>query len=87
MSDSNVPQQVKELLVCSVDEAFADAEISQKRWEQWEIKNRLTPVAIQLPEAEYKILEDLAIQQQTTAPELIQSLVHSVLSTLIRSAK
>ena len=42
-------------------------------------KNQLRSVRIQLPEAEYRVLEDLAEKQTKTTPQLIQALLDSIL--------
>ena len=87
MSHSIAPHEPKEVLVDSVDEVFDEAETSQKRWQEWERKNQLRSVRIQLPEAEYRVLEDLAKKQTKTTPQLIQALLDSILSTLMPSSQ
>ena len=70
MSHSIAPHEPKELLV-SVDEVFEEAEASQKRWQEWEREHQLKSVRIQLSEAKYQVLEDLAKEQNRdcTFPE------------------
>ncbi|MBI1930326.1 hypothetical protein HYR99_39505 [Candidatus Poribacteria bacterium] len=85
MSHSIAPHEPKELLVDSVDEVFAEAEASQKRWQEWEREHQLKSVRIQLSEAKYQVLEDLAKEQTKTTPQLIQALLDSILSTLMPS--
>jgi len=63
MSHSIAPHEPKELLVDSVDEVFEEAEASQKRWQEWEREHQLKSVRIQLSEAKYQVLEDLAKEQ------------------------
>ena len=65
-----------------MDEAFAEAEASQQRWEQWEKQNQLRSSRVQLPEMDYATLERLAAQQGKTPAQLLQNLVHGVMSTL-----
>lgn len=87
MSHSITPHEPEALLVDSVDEAFEEADGSQERWQEWERKHQFRSVLIHLPEAEYRVLEDLAAQQEKTTPQLIQALLDSVLSTLTPSSQ
>jgi len=54
----------EEELLSSAEEAFQDAEESQKRWEVWEQKHRIKSVRIEVPQAEYAVLQDLALPKQ-----------------------
>ncbi len=67
----------------SVEEAFKDADDSEKRWREWEHSYALKTISIKLPESDYKVLENLAREQHKTAPQLVQALVHNVLSTFL----
>jgi hypothetical protein len=87
MSGPITPHEPEELLVSSIDEAFQEAEASQKRWQEWERRHQLKSVRIELPEAEYTVLEHLAERQAKTTPQLIQALLDSVLSTLMPSSQ
>lgn len=87
MTKPSKQPEAKELLLASVDEAFADAGESEKRWQEWEKEQRLTSISIQLPEQEYQILQRLAVEQKKSAPQLVQSLVHNVLSALLISRR
>ena len=87
MSHSIAPHEPKERLVDSVDEVFEEAEASQKRWQEWEREHQLKSVRIQLSEAKYQVLEDLAKEQTKTTPQLIQALLDSILSTLMPSSQ
>lgn len=82
MKNKITPHEPGEPLLASADEAIAEGETSQKRWEQWEKQNQLRSVCIQLPENEYITLEKLAIQQGKTTSQVIQNLVHGVMATL-----
>lgn len=82
MKDKIPPHEPGEPLLSSVDEAFEDAEMSQKRWEQWELDRQLRSVRIQLPESEYAKLEKIANRQGKTTSQIIQNLVHGVMATL-----
>jgi hypothetical protein len=76
----------QELIVSSIDEVFQEADASQQRWQEWGQKHQLKSVRIHVPESEYLVLERLAQRQAKTAPQLIQALVDSVLSTLLPSS-
>ncbi len=82
MNHKITPHEPEEMLVSSVDEIFQEVETSQRRWEEWAQKNRIKSVRIEVPEANYTILEDLAQRQGKTVPQIIQALLNSVLFTL-----
>ena len=69
MTSPITPHEPNELIVSSVDEAFADAEASEKRWQEWQSKHQLKPVSILLPEGEYTALANLATKQKKAAPQ------------------
>ena len=83
MNPKITPHEPEEKLVSSVEEAFRDAEESEKRWQEWERKHQQKFVSIGLPLSEYSILEDLAQQQGKTVPQVIQALLDGVLSALM----
>lgn len=76
----------EEALIASIDEVFQEADASQRRWREWEQHHQLKSVRIHVPEDEYQVLERLAQRQAKTAPQLIQALVDSVVSTLLPSS-
>lgn len=80
------PHEPEEDLL-SAEDALQDAEESEKRWHEWEMKHLLKPVLIELSQNEYLVLENLAQPQGKTVPQLIQSLLKNILSTLIPSAQ
>lgn len=82
MKEKIPPHEPGEPLLSSVDDAFAEAEASQQRWELWEKQNQLRSLRVQLPEVDYTTLEKLAAQQGKTTAQLIQNLVHGVMVTL-----
>jgi hypothetical protein len=73
----------QEELLSSVDEAFQDAEESQKRWEAWEQKHQIKSVRIEVPQAEYAVLQDLARQQGKTVAQFIQAILVGALPALM----
>lgn len=87
MSHQITPHEPGEALVSSVDEVFQDADASQKRWQQWAQNHQMKAVRIEVPEAEYAMLEDLAQRQGKTVPQIIQALLDGILSTLVPSSQ
>lgn len=87
MNHKITPHEPEEMLVSSVDEAFQDAEASQKRWQEWERQHQLKSVRIEVPEMEYTVLEDLARRQGKTVPQIIQALLNGIMSTLVPSSQ
>ena len=83
MNPRITPHEPKEELVSSVEEAFRDAEESERHWQEWERKHQRKFVSIGLPQNEYNILEELARQQSKTVPQVIQALLDGVLSALM----
>jgi hypothetical protein len=87
MNHQITPHEPEEALVSSVDEAFQDADASQRRWQEWEQKHSMKAVRIEVPEMEYTILEDLARRQGKTVPQIIQALLNGIMSTLAPSSQ
>jgi len=83
MSRNIAPHEPNEALVSSMDEIFQDAEASQKRWQEWEQGHLVKSIRIEVPEAEYSVLANLAQRQGKTVPQIIQALLEGILSTLI----
>lgn len=87
MSHNITPHEPEETLVSSVDEIFQEAEASQQRWQEWERQHQIKSVRIEVPEANYTVLVDLAQRQGKTVPQIIQALLNSVLTTLVPSSQ
>lgn len=83
MNHKITPHEPEEELLSSADEAFQDAEESQKRWEVWEQKHQMKSVRIEVPQVEYSLLQDLARQQGKTVAQFIQAILISALPALI----
>ena len=83
MNNKITAHEPDELLASSVDEAFQEAEESKKLWQEWERVHQIKTVRIEVPQAEYNVLETLALQQGKTVAQLIQTLLDSKLATLI----
>lgn len=83
MNNKITAHEPDELLASSVEEAFQEAEESKKLWQEWERVHQIKTVRIEVPQAEYNVLETLALQQGKTVAQLIQTLLDSILSTLI----
>jgi len=76
-----------EELLLSGEDALKDAEESEKRWQEWEQKNQLRSIRIDLPKNEYDALEDFAKKQDKTVSQVVQALLDGVLSALMPYAK
>ncbi len=87
MKNKITAHEPDELLASSVDEAFQEAEESEKLWQEWERVHQIKTVRIAVPQAEYTVLETLALQQGKTVAQLVQTLLDSILSTLIPSSQ
>ena len=83
MNHKITAHEPEEELLSSAEEAFQDAEESQKRWEVWEQKHQIKSVRIEVPQAEYAVLQDLARQQGKTVPQFIQAILVSALPALM----
>jgi hypothetical protein len=83
MNHKITPHEPTEELLSSVEEAFQDAEASQKRWEVWEQKHQMKAVRIEVPHGEYSRLQDLAQQQGKTVAQFIQAMLMNTLPALI----
>ncbi|MEK7726824.1 MAG: hypothetical protein AAB354_00355 [candidate division KSB1 bacterium] len=79
------PHEPEEYLLSSVDEIFEEAMTSDKYWQRQE-KKRMKSVQIEMPEAAYWALADVAQQQGKTAAQVAQTLMNGILSTLLPSA-
>jgi hypothetical protein len=77
------PHEPEEALLYSVDEAFRDAEESQKRWEAWEQGHQIKSVRLEVPQAEYNVLQNLAQRQGKTVAQFIQAILASALPALM----
>jgi len=83
MNPKITPHEPEEELLSSVEEAFRDAEESERHWQEWEQKHQRKFVSIGLPQNEYSVLENLAQQQDKTVPQVIQALLDGVLTALM----
>ncbi len=83
MNHKITAHEPEEELLSSADEAFQDAEQSQKRWEVWEQKHQMKSVRIEVPQAEYAVLQDLARQQGKTVAQFIQAILVGALPALM----
>ncbi len=85
MSKQYTPHEpVEELL--SVEDAFRDAELSEKRWQAFGHEQQLRRVVIELAEPAYWTLEDLARRQSRTVPRVIEQVINQLLTTFAPSA-
>jgi len=82
MNHKVTPHEPEEELLSSAEEAFQDADESQKRWEVWERKHQIKSVRIEVPQAEYAVLQDLAQQQGKTVAQFIQTILVGALPAL-----
>ena len=76
---SIAPHEPEEELL-SVDEAFADAQNSESRWQVFDIEHGLKRVFIELPQPLYEALERLAHQRRQNVPVFIERVMRDLMT-------
>lgn len=77
------PHEPREELVSSVDEAFEEADLSEKRWQDFDREHGL--ITIQLSGDKYAALENMARRQNRPVSKLAADVLNGVLSPLVPS--
>ena len=83
MADHITPHEPREELVSSVDEAFAEADLSEKLWQDFDREHGL--ITIQLSGDKYTALEQMAQRQNRPISSLAAEVLDGVLSPLVPS--